>query len=255
MNRQLFRNWLCIALLATAGTVRSQGNTIFLSHGHIEYMRSVNVFAQISKEEESDQWAELRKKMSSHFRTSYFDLYFTRNKCLYKPGRESDDKQNAFNFWQPPAQDNIIWSDLESGKGISRKNVFEQGFLISDSLRHINWKITDETRKILGFNCRRANAMIMDSIYVVAFYTDEILAEGGPESFTGLPGMILGISLPHEHVSWFATKVEAVAITEAQVEPPLKGKKVNNAGLMDNIKGFVKDWGKTGQQYLQAILL
>jgi GLPGLI family protein len=48
---------------------------------------------------------------------------------------------------------------------------------------------------IAGFNCRRANAMIMDSIYVVAFYTDEILTTGGPESFSGLPGMILGVAL------------------------------------------------------------
>jgi GLPGLI family protein len=254
MNLQLSRYWLLLLLLSAAGTGRTQGNAIFLSHGHIEYMRSVNVYAQISNEEESDQWAELRKKMSSHFRTSYFDLYFTRNKCLYKPGRESDDKQNAF-FWQPPAQDNTVWSDLESGKGISKKNVFEQAFLVQDSLRHINWKITDETRNILGFNCRRANAMIMDSIYVVAFYTDEILAEGGPESFTGLPGMILGVSLPHQHVSWFATKVEAVAVADAQVEPPLKGKKVNNAGLLQSIQASLKDWGKTGRQYMEAVLL
>src|SRR5258708_10322599 len=177
MLRTLFSYFLALLLLAAAGPARSQGNTIFLSHGRIEYMRSVNVFAQISKEEEDDQWAELRKKMSSHFQTAYFDLYFTRNKCLYKPCRESDDKQSAFNWWTPPAQDNVVWSDLETSKGISRKNVFDQSFLVQDTLRKIKWKITDETGKILGFNCRRANAIIMDSIYVVAFYTDEILAE------------------------------------------------------------------------------
>jgi GLPGLI family protein len=192
--------------------------------------------------------------MSSHFRTSYFDLYFTRNKTLYKPGRESDDKQPMF-FWQPPAQDNVIWCDLGTGLGISRKNVFEQAFLVQDSLRQIKWKITDETRNIVGFNCRRANAIIMDSIYVVAFYTDEILATGGPESFTGLPGMILGVSLPHQHISWFATKVEAVSVPDAQVEPPAKGKKVDNAGLLRDIQAALKDWGKTGRQYMESVLL
>ena len=255
MDGRLLRYWFLFFLLAAGGTVRSQGNAIFLSHGHIEYVRSVNVFAQISNEEENDQWAELRKKMSNHFRTAYFDLYFTRDKCLYKPGRESDDKQNAFDWWTPPAQDNIVWSDLGNSKGISKKNVFEQAYLVQDSLRQIKWKITDETRNILGFNCRRANAIIMDSIYVVAFYTDEILAEGGPESFTGLPGMILGVSLPHQHISWFATKVEAVAVGDAQVEPPVKGKKVNNAVLLQNIQSSLKDWGKTGRQYMEAVLL
>lgn len=241
-------------ILLAPGPARSQNNMQFLSRGRIEFQRSVNVYAQITNEEENDQWAELRKKMSNHFRTAYFDLFFTRDKCLYKPGRESDDKETVF-FWQPPAQDNIVWSDLENARAISRKNVFEQAFLIQDSLRQIKWKITEETRNIAGFSCRRANAIIMDSIYVVAFYTDEILASGGPESFTGLPGMILGVSLPHQHISWFATKVDAIPVTEAQVAPPAKGKKVNNAGLLETIQASLKDWGKTGRQYMQAVLL
>jgi GLPGLI family protein len=237
-----------------AGVAKAQSNPIFISHGRVEYMRSVNVYAQLTSRVEDDQWMELIKKMSNHFRTTYFDLFFSGNKTLYKPGRESDDKESAF-FWQPPAQDNVVFSDLAASTGTSFKNVFEQGFLVQDSLRKIKWKITDETRNIAGFTCRRANAIIMDSIYVVAFYSDEILSEGGPESFTGLPGMILGVSLPHDHVSWFATKVEVTAVTEAQVAPPVKGKKVNNAALLQNIQGSLKDWGKTGRQYIEAILL
>jgi GLPGLI family protein len=257
MARKLFL-YLLFLLLFTApgGKLLAQNNPIFLSHGRIEFQRSVNVYAQMQQtmEEGDDHWVDLMKKMSNHFRTSYFDLYFAGNKCLYKPGRESDDKQTFF-FWQPPAQDNTVFSDLETKKGISRKNVFEQGFLVEDSLRSIKWKITDETRNIAGFNCRRANAIVMDSIYAVAFYTDEILAEGGPESFTGLPGMILGVSLPHEHISWFATKVEAINVAEAQVAPPLKGKKVNNTALLQSVQPSMKNWGKSGRQYIQTIML
>jgi GLPGLI family protein len=227
-------------------------NTIFLSHGKIEYERRINVFAQIGNDD--DQWSEFRKKLSNHFKTSYFDLVFTRDKSLYRPGRESDDRE-LFNFWQAPAQDNVVYSDLDNAKAISQKNVFETSFLVQDSLRQIQWKITDETRVIAGFNCRRANAIIMDSIYVVAFYTDEILADSGPESFTGLPGMILGVSLPHQHISWFATKVEAIPVTESQVAPPAKGKMVDNAALQQATKPSLKDWGKVGRQYMEAILL
>lgn len=258
MARKLFSVTVILLFFVAAGsTASAQSNPIFISHGRIEFQRSVNVYAQMQQtmDEGDEQWIDLMKKMSSHFRTSYFDLYFTGNRSLYKPGRESDDKQSNFFFWQPPAQDNTVFSDLEAKKGISRKNVFEQGFLVEDSLRPIKWKITDETRNIAGFNCRRANAIIMDSIYVVAFYTDEILAEGGPESFTGLPGMILGVSLPHEHVSWFATKVESINVSEAQVAPPLKGKKVNNTALLQSIQPSMKDWGKSGRQYIQTIML
>src|SRR5258708_13464327 len=116
MLRNLSSYFLALLLLAAAGPARSQGNTIFLSHGRIEYMRSVNVFAQISKEEEDDQWAELRKKMSSHFQTAYFDLYLTRNKCLYKPGRATEDKQSASNWWTPPPHAVIVWPHLQTSK-------------------------------------------------------------------------------------------------------------------------------------------
>jgi GLPGLI family protein len=242
---------MLLAVLALGLPAHAQ-NTIFLSHGKIEYERRVNVFAQIGNDD--DQWSEFRKKLSNHFKTSYFDLLFTRDKSLYRPGRESADRE-VFNFWQSPAQDNIVWSDLDNVKAVSEKNVFEQAFLVQDTLRRIKWKITDETRVIAGFACRRANAIIMDSIYVVAFYTDEILTGGGPESFTGLPGMILGVSLPHQHISWFATKVEAIPVGENQVTPPAKGKKVDNATLLQTVKPIMKDWRKLGQQYLEAILL
>lgn len=242
---------IVIVALTLAGPAKAQ-NTIFLSHGRIEYERRINVFAQIGNDD--DQWSEFRKKLSNHFKTSYFDLLFTRDKSLYRPGRESPDRE-VFSFWQAPAQDNTVYSDLDNAKAISQKNVFEQAFLIQDSLRQIKWKITDETRVIAGFNCRRANAIIMDSIYVVAFYTDEILTDSGPESFTGLPGMILGVSLPHQHISWFATKVEATPVAENQVTPPAKGKKVDNAILLQTVKPIMKDWRKLGQQYLEAILL
>jgi GLPGLI family protein len=173
---------------------------------------------------------------------------------LYRPGKESADKPTQF-FLQPPAQDNVIYSDLANEKSASQKKAFEDVFLVQDTLRRIKWKITDETRPIAGFTCRRANALIMDSIYVVAFYTDEILTSGGPESFSGLPGMILGVALPHEHVTWFATKVEAASVSDTQLTAPVKGKKVNNAALLQTIKSSLKDWGKEGQQFMRALML
>jgi GLPGLI family protein len=244
---------ILLIFLGAAGFASAQNNTVFISQGKIEYQRSTNVYAQINKDDDGE-WTELQKKMSTHFKTAYFDLLFNRNKSLYRPGRESNDKDN--NTWiQPPAQSNTIYSDLDNAKGISQKNIFEELFLVQDSIRKIKWKITSETRNIAGFSCRRANAIIMDSIYVVAFYTDEILISGGPESFSGLPGMILGISLPHEHVSWFATKVEAISVPDSQLAPPVKGKKTDNNSLTENVRRGMKDWGKEGQRFMRAALL
>jgi GLPGLI family protein len=242
---------LLFILVLTFGyqSLRSQ-NAIFLSTGKIEFEKRINQHALL---DENNSWTELEKKAISQFKTTYFDLLFTRNKCLYKPGREVQTKDRSWG--ERPAQENVVYSDLDNGRSVSQKKVFEQLFLVQDSTRRIRWKITDENRVIAGFNCRRANAIIMDSIYVVAFYTDEILAQGGPESFTGLPGMILGVALPHQHVTWFATKVEAIPVSDAQVAPPAKGKKVDNATLYQTLKEVMKDWGKDGQVNMQATML
>jgi GLPGLI family protein len=245
-----------LLLVFATRPLRAQNN-IFLAQGKIEFERRVNQFAQMESTMDpgDESWAELSKKiMGNKFKTDYFDLLFTRNKTLYRPGRESPDKPNQF-FFQPPAQQNVIYADLEQEKGVSQKTVFEQVFLVDDTLRRIKWKMTDETRVIAGFNCRRANAIIMDSIYVVAFYTDEILTTGGPESFSGLPGMILGVALPHDHITWFATKVEATPVSEGQVAVPAKGKRVNNSGLMETIQKSMKEWGKQGRLYMQEVML
>ncbi|HWK06545.1 MAG TPA: GLPGLI family protein [Puia sp.] len=227
----------------------SAQNTIFLSEGKIEFEKKINLYARM---DEDNSWSELEKKAMPQFKTTYFDLLFTRNKSLYKPGRENTDNNK---IWEQPAEENVVYSDLDNGRSVSQKKIFEQLFLVQDSLRRIKWKITDETRVIAGFNCRRANAIIMDSIYVVAFYTDEILTPGGPESFTGLPGMILGVSLPHQHLTWFAIKVQAVKVADTEITAPQKGKKVTNPVLKQTLQESLKQWGKEGRYYIQSALL
>jgi GLPGLI family protein len=242
---------LCCLLLSAATLLHAQ-NTIFLKEGKIEFEKRVNQFAGL---EDDNTWDQLQKKTMSKFKLSYFDLVFSNNKTMYQPGRESTDSKSPFWGGESVASENIVYTELDSSRSISQKKVFEQLFLLQDSTRQIKWKITDENRVIAGFQCRRANAIIMDSIYVVAFYTDDIIASGGPESFTGLPGMILGVSLPHQHLSWFATKVSAQPITASQLKLPTKGKKVTNASLKESLKEVMKDWGKSKQKNLEAVML
>ncbi len=234
-----------------AGFRATAQNTIFLTEGKIEFEKKVNSYALM---DEDNSWSELEKKMMPKFQVTYFDLLFSKDKTMYQPGRENPDNNKLF-FGDGVAQENVVYAELDSSKSISQKKVFEQVFLIQDSTRQIQWKLTDETRVIAGFQCRRANAIIMDSVYVVAFYTDDIVTPGGPESFNGLPGMILGVSLPHQHVTWFATTVSATPVTAGQLKVPSKGKKVSIALLKDQLKERMKDWGKYAQRNLEAVML
>jgi GLPGLI family protein len=247
MKSAIYIIFICLFITTS---VKSQ-NAIFLSKGRIEFEKKVNLYAQVD-DEDDDTWKDLMKKMMPQFKVTYFDLEFNGNKTLFKPGRENTDNNR---IWQQPAEDNTVFTNLTDSMSIAQKNVFEQTFLLHDSTRKIRWKITDETRNIAGFNCRRANALVMDSIYVVAYYTDQIITTGGPESFNGLPGMILGLALPHEHITWFATKVYTENITDAQLVAPTKGKKTTSSALLTTLQDLMKDWGKWGKRYQRLIMI
>jgi GLPGLI family protein len=127
--------------------------------------------------------------------------------------------------------------------------------LIEDSIKKLNWKITSDTRTIAGFECRKATAIIMDSVFVVAFYTDQIVTHGGPESFTGLPGMILGIAIPRLNATWYATKLQLVEVKETDLAAPKKGKKTNLSDLGKQLKDATKDWGPNVNRYIWKIMI
>lgn len=245
---------LLYILLGCAVNATAQ-NPIYLTQGRIEFEKKVNQHARLEalfKNQNDDGWKDMEKKRLPQFTTFYFDLVFNGNTTLYAPGRENPDN---IRLRPEPGNDNVIYDQLDKKESTARKTVFEQVFLVKDSTRTIRWKITDEKRNIAGFDCRRANAVIMDSIYVVAFYTDAIVTPGGPESFTGLPGMILGIALPYEHITWFATKVLAEDITPAKLKAPAKGKAVNNKTLLETLTSSMKDWGHYGKIYTLILML
>jgi GLPGLI family protein len=233
----------------------------FPSTGSVEYEKSVNMYAIIKKMVDQQnggfgaQAFEAFKKSQPQFKKLKSTLAFSANKTLYTPVKSTQPVGNYFYSDLPAAeQNNIIYTDLLTSASITQKSVFEETFLVKDSVRAINWKITDETRDIAGYPCRRANAIILDSIYVVAFYTDKIPVSGGPESFTGLPGLILGLALPHENITWFATSVTEAPLTNA-ITAPVKGKPTDYKGLVATLQRVMKNWGNYSQAALKAFLL
>lgn len=254
------KNFTLLAIFLFACQQDFAQNTHFTTVGSVEFEKSINMYAmlkkQINKDNESymQQAYDQYKKTQPQFKKLKSTLYFSNNKTMFQPVAEENATSGFFNT-PLASQNNVIRTDLATSTFISQKKVFEETFLLKDSIRNINWKITDETRDIAGYTCRRANAIILDSVYVVAFYTDEIAVSGGPESFAGLPGMILGVALPHENISWFATKVNEVTVDPKNLNPPTKGKPVNNKQLRTTLQSALKDWGAYAQSSFKAFLM
>lgn len=249
------------AIIVMANNCFAQ-NVHFVKNGVIEFEKRANIYAlikkRINKNNESymNQAFDNYKKSNPQFKAAKSTLKFNSDKSLYK---FEEDAAPANNNWlaENPIADlkNIVATDFKSETNTIQKSIYEATYLVKDSVRKINWKITDETRDIAGYECRRANAIIMDSVYVVAYYSNQIAVSGGPEAFAGLPGMILGLALPHENITWFATKVTEITVPEKELLPPTKGKPVDNAGLKKVLMSAMKDWGEYAQPDLKAFTL
>lgn len=249
----------CITFCLLWGTnLATAQHARFVSEGQIEFNKTVNMHAIFKKMAAKDKSVYMQQAADNFIRTQpqfkimKSTLTFSNNKTLFKPIEEAA----AMNWYTMAAsQNNMIYTDLAASHSIAQKKVFEETFLVSDSTRKIKWKITDETRNIAGYDCRRANALMMDSVYVVAFYTDEIVPSGGPESFSGLPGMILGVALPHDNITWFATSVSDKAVPSGTIIPPKKGKPTNNKSLKETLISVMKNWGSSANSMLKDFML
>ncbi|NML22224.1 GLPGLI family protein [Pseudoflavitalea sp. G-6-1-2] len=206
----------------------------FIQHGTITYEQRVSQKKLMQAEDPT-----ISKEMLDATSESFIinnRLIFSGNKTLYTgmPGQEE---------FMLMIMKSRVWSDLETRKAVFKTNSMHFKGIYEDSLLKMRWQIQNETRNIAGFKCRKAIGTMLDSVVVVAFYCPEIVPQGGPEIFSGLPGMILGIAIPRFYTTWFATKVE-VGEPGAEVFniPFEKGEKIVP------IEEFRKDWRKTHDQ-------
>ncbi len=255
-------NQLIIVFLLLGMQSTFAQNKRFPNQGIITFEKKVNMYALIK--------AQIKKYPNDSYMTRFFEEYqkkqpqfkvlkstlaFSKDQTLFTPIEEDASSNMFFGDFGAAQQNNVIATNVATQTSTAQKKVYEELYLVKDSTRKINWKITNEVRNIAGFDCRRANALIMDSIYVVAFYTDEIPVSGGPESFTGLPGMILGVALPYEHTTWFASSVLDQPVADDKLKAPLKGKPLTNAGLISTLKSALKNWGTYAQEALKEFML
>lgn len=236
---------LTLALIVFIGTAHAQ---VFIDKGMIEYEVKLNNHKALGE----GTWAEMFKDKIPKLSTSYYQLTFNAEKSIYKFNRKDETTKAP---WGNEGEDNIWFNDYRNENFVQQKAVFGDTYIISDSLIKINWKITNDTREIAGFNCRKAIGILFDSVYVFAFYTDEIVVSGGPMSLHGLPGMIMGITIPRMHCSWVATKLQVNGVDVTKIDPPTKGRKKKAKELQVTVLNATKDWGNWGQQSVWNIFL
>lgn len=229
----------------------TKAQTRFFNTIKVEFEKNTSVHAYYKELE--PEWYDQIKDRLPNTSIVYYDFIGNTTKSIYKPGKEVPVDTRS--FYRPIADKNVIYTDYTNKTTIAQKPVFEEIFLVEDSLLKIKWKITPDTRTIAGYECRKAIGIVDDTIAVFAFYTDELLINGGPEGIQGLPGMILGMGVPRLHTTWFATKVEVFDVNMNVVTPATKGKKVNRAAMTQSLDKVLKQWGTYGSKLIINFLI
>lgn len=227
--------FLCGLFFLLEGEIEAQQ---FIEKATIEFEVKTNLQKTLG----GNIWEDMMKENMPTFKTGYYQYTFSGNKSIYKLDH-FDEKTRLPDWMKKDDEENEWYSDLGTGVLKMKKSVVGAEFFINDSLPKIEWKLSNENRVIAGFNCRKATGKIFDSVYVFVFYTDEITISGGPCSISGLPGMILGMTIPRLFTSWIATKVNITGVDESVIKPAASKKIYPKKELVSLLIERTKDWG------------
>ena len=255
-----------------AGTISLAALHAQMKEGTIIYERKINMHKMIQDEQ--------MRAMMPEFRTSKHILLFSDSSSLYKtiPEDEAPDpfesnSGGAHIIIRTNGSDgNELFNDFTKSKSIELRELGTKSFIIEDSIRTPKWKLSDETKTILGHLCHKAvtqqkmmggatirintNGGGADTtkkmekaepkmIDVIAWYADDIQSPVGPETNGGLPGVILLLDVNQSQMVYTATEIKK-EVNKKELKEPTKGKKVTKAEYMKLMQEMMNNQGGPG---------
>jgi GLPGLI family protein len=115
----------------------------------------------------------------------------------------------------------------------------EKKYIITDSIRTVPWKLSDETATLLGHPCKKATAITTRGIKLAAWYSDDIPVPVGPDKFSGLPGAVLKLDMDSAGIVYTATQIQSTTSTK-DLKAPANGKAITRADfekILDQVMG------------------
>jgi GLPGLI family protein len=246
-----------------------------MKEGKMSYERKINMHRNLPDPQ--------MKSMIPEFRTDKFELIFNESVSLFRSvvDEEAPDPfANAgggggggmrFNFRMPSAN---TYTDLAKQMQYEGREFFEKEFLIVDSLKQYKWKLSEETKMIAKQLCKKATTMITapqvmrmrvsmgrggenntdttantprapKETELVVWYAENIPVSFGPDSYSGLPGVIMEID--QDNGANVITAVEvSTKYPKKELVAPTKGEKMNRVQFQENMQKLMQEMQRGG---------
>ena len=219
--------------------------------GTITYERKLNMRKTLKIQDEQ------MMAMMPEFRTSQHLLLFSDSVSVFRliPEDEAPDPfagsgGGARMVFRMGGDGGDLYKNFAQEKSIQVSEMGGKNFLITDTIKQQPWKLSEETKTILGYTCHKATRKISQPIgfiristtngsstkdtssldkpktkevEVVAWYADNIISPAGPESYGLLPGVILQINVDNGTTLFTALEIKKTVDTK-ELKEPKKGK-------------------------------
>jgi GLPGLI family protein len=190
-------------------------------------------------------------------RKDRFELSFANNQSLWESMPEMDDNNNfggggegagGFRVMRFGGSSDLSYHNFTTGKRLDEQELSSKKYIVEDSIQKIAWKMTDQTKTILGHTVQKVSgerygtrtAMTMengemkrqlmpDTTIVNAWIAMDIPVPAGPEQFQGqLPGLILELEMNNGRIVYRALEISS-KVNVSAIKEPKGGKRITAA--------------------------
>lgn len=208
--------------------------------GNVQYKYTIfwaEIYANLPFLSQEEKDRELLTWGNPEGYSNKMKLSFNPNESLYEYDR-SEDVAGQFSR----RNDYLIHRNFKENKLLEYLETLGKTYLIKDELAKPKWRVMNELKEIQGHLCMKA--VTQDTIKnheIVAWFAADIPVSAGPETYYGLPGLILGMEINNGLVLIEAEKLELKdEPVEIKLPKKMKGKEVNlgtfNAMVTEHIK-------------------
>ena len=199
---------------------------------------------------------EMQKQIMDMLKKEFqktFILTFNKNTSIYKEDEalEPPTTGSGMLFISSNGGSDVFFKDIKNQSFTNQKETFGKQFIVKDRLKPIQWELHSDTKNIGNYTCYKATytkeieemsmmtfsssddeqkeeepttSTAMKTMTVTAWYTPQIPVSNGPESYQGLPGLILEVN--DGDLTILCSKITINPKKAIEISEPKKGKQV-----------------------------
>jgi len=165
------RFFIIAGLLVLGHNLVAQVNT-----GRIVFERKTNLKKRFGDNPRMKNFITEENK----YRIENFELFFNDTSCVFRPIPE-DEVSSQQGFMKFLTNKNTVYQNLNKKEKFIIMDLWGNSAYIKDTMDKRSWKITESTRNISGYDCRKAIWQMNDSTRIYAWFSVDIVPSIGPE--------------------------------------------------------------------------